>query len=278
MSTIKNTLNNITTLLKNVSSTPDLDALLILEHVTQTSRINLIQSLSFQLSANEETRVYQKVWQRRHFYPLAYSTYEKEFYGRMFRITKGVLIPRPETEDLVECALEVIHSYSTLPRLIEVGTGSGCISVSIATETFHFESLEATDISMYALQLASYNANLHNVRNYISFSHQNLLNTRYTYSPNVVITNLPYLHKNKHTDDSIQTEPDSHLFSSKKGRGHYQALFQQLRSHFFDVPYVIGEALPEQIPKLRQDAKYIFSKCKVSLSQPKRTVFILSVK
>ncbi|MFB6225080.1 MAG: HemK family protein methyltransferase, partial [Candidatus Paceibacteria bacterium] len=278
MSTIKNILNNITSLLSGTSSTPGLDALLILETVTQASRIQLLQSLSYSLSPSEELRAYQRVWQRKSTYPLAYTNSQKEFYGRTFRITPGVLVPRPETEDLVEHALTVITQYSTPPNIIEIGTGSGCICVSIAAETSHFTSFTAKDTSMYALQLASYNANIHNVRKYISFSHQSLLSAKDIDSVDVVVTNLPYLHQNKHTDDSIQTEPTSHLYSSKEGRGHYQALFRYLRSHFFHIPYVIGEALPEQIPKLYQDAQIIFSGKNVSMSHPKETVFVITIK
>lgn len=94
--------------------------------------------------------------------PVAYIVGEREFYGRSFRVTPAVLIPRPETEDVVDAALEVLGSadLSTRrdpPRVLDIGTGSGCLAITIALEA-PAASVEATDISADALTIASQNA------------------------------------------------------------------------------------------------------------------------
>lgn len=277
MSTIKNTLSNITSDLRPYSSTPGLDALLILEYATGYPRTELLQNIHQRLSFAQKISIQRHVWQRIYGYPLAYSARIKKFYGRDFYITPGVLVPRPETEDLVTYTYAYLSKLPYSPSILEIGTGSGCVSVTLAAELPHMHSLRATDTSAYALHLASYNASLYNVREYISFVHQNLLSSPPIETPNVVVTNLPYLHRNKHTDDSIQTEPPSHLYSTHEGRGHYQALFAQMRSHFFHVPYLIGEALPDQIPELKADAERIFSEENVHITHPAPTVFTLEV-
>ncbi len=94
--------------------------------------------------------------------PVAYIVGEREFYGRSFRVTPAVLIPRPETEGVVEAALEILGSAALStrtdpPRVLDVGTGSGCLAVTIALEA-PAASVEATDISADALTIARENA------------------------------------------------------------------------------------------------------------------------
>jgi release factor glutamine methyltransferase len=93
---------------------------------------------------------------RRNGEPLAYLLGEKEFYGRRFAVTPDVLVPRPDTETLVEVALECLARL-TAPRVLELGTGSGCIAITLQLERPDAQ-LVATDVSVAALELAHANA------------------------------------------------------------------------------------------------------------------------
>jgi len=259
MSTIKNTLNNLIGSLQDVSSSPQLDACILLEEATDMSRTSLFTQGRRHLSSGEETRLQQLIWQRRHHYPISYLTGTVEFYGRAFRITEGVLSPRPETEHLVEHAKQYITSLPTNAHILEIGTGTGCVSVTLADEFLHTYSFEATDNDAYALHLAHFNAKLHNVEDNIRLVRRDLLRKGPYRSPHVIIANLPYLDVERHSDDSIKKEPASHLYSSAHGRGHYRRLFRELSrlSSFRECP-LFGEALPEDMEALQNEAKRIW--------------------
>jgi release factor glutamine methyltransferase len=123
--------------------------------------------------------------------PLAYITGHREFFGRDFHVAPGVLIPRPETEILVEETLEFVkHRFPDRdPIVAEVGTGSGAIAISLASELPEAR-IYATDISPRALEIAAFNCERHGVR--VQFLEGDLL------SPipepvNIIIANLPYV-------------------------------------------------------------------------------------
>jgi len=232
---------------------------MLLEEVTHLSRESLFTHGNRTLSSGEETHLNQLLWQRRHQYPLSYLTGKAEFYGLTFRTTSGVLSPRPETEDLVEHAQSYLTSLPQNSHILEIGTGSGCISVSLAREFPHTHSFEATDTDPYALQLAHFNARLHRVEDRIRFVRRDLLRKGPWRSPQLVVANLPYLDPECHQNDSIHKEPASHLYSSQSGRGHYERLFHQLRSHsFFTECPLFGEALPEDMEDVRNQAKHVW--------------------
>ena len=114
-----------------------------------------------------------------------------EFYGRTFQLSPAVLIPRPETERVVEAALELAGGMDTSPSILEVGTGSGCIAISLALELPAVE-LVATDLSRGALQIARLNAEAHGVSDRIGLVQADLLDGvagRF----DIVCANLPYV-------------------------------------------------------------------------------------
>ncbi len=123
--------------------------------------------------------------------PLAYITGIQAFYGRDFHVNPSVLIPRPETERLVELALEAAQSPAPPLRIADVGTGSGCIAISLAKE---LESawIVATDIASNALSAASQNAVMHQADTQVQFVQCNLMdaiNARF----DIICANLPYI-------------------------------------------------------------------------------------
>lgn len=151
--------------------TPKLDAEVLLMHSLNTDRINL-HLISDKILNVKEREIYKGCIERRlKREPVAYITGHKEFMSLDFKLTKAVLVPRPETEILVE---ETLREYakkkdkSNSIRILELGTGSGIIAVSLAKEIKHI-TLVSTDISLEIIKVAVENAHLHKVNDKITF-------------------------------------------------------------------------------------------------------------
>ena len=123
--------------------------------------------------------------------PIAYILGEKEFYSRSFIVTPDVLIPRPETEILVEEALKIINNIP-YPTVLDVGTGSGCIAVTIACEAGNAQNF-ATDISFEALMIARANSERHKVSKRISYVCADFLSCFNENSFDIILSNPPYI-------------------------------------------------------------------------------------
>jgi len=136
--------------------------------------------------------------------PTAYITGHREFYGLDFLLTPDVLIPRPETELLVETAIGLVHQEPQRPRLriADIGTGSGIIAVALA-KALPAAELYATDVSRSALAVAAENARRHGVERRIAFRPGHLLTAVHDYV-DTVVANLPYVT----TDEWAQLEPE----------------------------------------------------------------------
>lgn len=150
---------------------PKLDAEVLLMHSLNTGRINL-HLISDKILNVKEREIYKGCIERRlKREPVAYITGHKEFMSLDFKLTKAVLVPRPETEILVE---ETLREYakkkdkSNSIRILELGTGSGIIAVSLAKEIKHI-TLVSTDISLEIIKVAVENAHLHKVNDKITF-------------------------------------------------------------------------------------------------------------
>ena len=124
--------------------------------------------------------------------PLPYVLEHWEFFGLDFRVTPAVLIPRPETELLVERALSWLAAHPSRRRMVDVGTGSGCIAVTLAKRVPDLQAL-ATDISSEALEVARQNAEKHDVAGRITFVQADLLDPQPTTTFDLLAANLPYI-------------------------------------------------------------------------------------
>lgn len=158
--------------------------------------------------------------------PTQYITKKQEFYGRDFTVSPFVLIPRPETEHLVEAALQRI-----LPgqKVVDVGCGSGALGVTVALESN--AEVWATDISLDALRVAS--ANAASLRAQVQFAAGDLLQAFAPHSMDAVISNPPYV--GLHEADGLQREvrdfePHVALFGGERGTEIYARLVEQARS------------------------------------------------
>jgi len=181
--------------------------------------------------------------------PTQYLTGKQEFWGLEFEVTPAVLIPRPETEHVVEVALERLGARgikvdmrtgepSPPLRIADVGTGSGCLAVTLAYELPHAE-IVATDISAAALEVARRNAARHGVSDRIHFLQTNLLETLLHESRvtnhesrlfDLIVSNPPYVARNEASTlqrEVREHEPETALFGGPTGVENYQRLIEQ---------------------------------------------------
>ena len=133
-----------------------IDARILLRHTLQANRAHLAAHPEKKLNSAQQAQFYSFVARRRKGEPVAYIIGEREFFGLTFKVTPAVLIPRPETEMLVEQALMRLSEHRSM-RVLELGTGSGAIAVSIAQHRA-FARIIATDLSNEALNIAKQNA------------------------------------------------------------------------------------------------------------------------
>jgi len=195
MKTIAAALNDTRQRLSGLSETASLDAQVLLAYVTGKNRTWVLAHPEDTLDTEETLRLADALAQLSAGVPLPYVLGQWEFFGLPFKVTPKVLIPRPETELLVEMALSWIKSHPDQNRVVEVGTGSGCIAVSLAASTSGLQ-LTATDISPDALQVARYNARLNRVEARITFRETDLLDG--ISGPfDLICANLPYIPSKK---------------------------------------------------------------------------------
>lgn len=198
---IHTALADLTIGLRNVTDTPDLDAQVTLANVLGKSRTWILSHLDSPLDSSQADSVQQALSKLQAGTPLPYLLGHWEFFGLDFEVTPDVLIPRPETELLVERALAFLRDrdrtrFSSL-RAADVGTGSGCIAVTLA---HHLPELRvtATDLSFPALGVAKRNAKKHNVIHRVDLVECDLLPPHPDPLPteshfDLICANLPYV-------------------------------------------------------------------------------------
>lgn len=176
--------------LDTVTSTPRLEAEVLLGYVLHVSRTALLTHPEYALTSNQISDYQNLIRSRASGYPLPYLTGYSEFYGLTFDVTPEVLIPRPETETLVDLALA--RQPATV---VDVGTGSGCIAVSLA---FHLPeaTVTAIEISPAALAVAQRNAERHGVTGRVRLMVGDVLNPRPS-QVDLIVSNPPYIPTDK---------------------------------------------------------------------------------
>ena len=216
---IKILLSSAAQLLTPSSDSPRLDAEVLLSHVTGKNRTWFMTWPDAQLDASVITRFHELLEQRRNGTPIAYLTGVREFWSRDFQVTASTLIPRPETELLVEMALHFASICPARPlRIADLGTGSGAIAVTLALELPDAQ-VYAVDISPDALAVARHNAERLGARN-LEFLQGNWLQPLKEEMPvDIVVSNPPYIAAaDKHLNQGdVRFEPRSALVSGADG-------------------------------------------------------------
>jgi release factor glutamine methyltransferase len=187
-----------------------LDAELILAHATGRNRTWLVAHEDFELPADIVAQADNLAFQRSKNVPLAYLTGHKEFFGLDFWVTPDVLIPRPETEVLVEAALRIAHPKA---RILDVGTGSGAIAVALA-KNIPEATITASDISPEALKIAARNARTNHVD--VQLVQSDLLD-QITGQFGIIAANLPYVARDWEVSPDTKHEPDLALYANDSG-------------------------------------------------------------
>jgi len=204
------------------------DSQLLLLHTLDVDRAFLLAHPERPLSEEQIARYRQFIARRKAAEPLQYITGEREFYGLRFVVTPDVLIPRPETEHLVEAALEHIPVDAPM-RIADVGTGSGAIATALAVAR-PLAQITALDISPAALKVAESNASAHGVADRIQFREADLLGGMGEGWLDMVVSNPPYIADGERDtlDAEVRNyEPAAALFAGPTGLEMYERLVPQ---------------------------------------------------
>ncbi len=224
-------------LTKHNISSAWLEAEILLAWVLKKPRSFVLSHGEHVLTTSQATQYQKAIKQRIKYYPLAYITGHKEFYGLDFLVTPDVLIPRPESELMVENALKIIKRSKEKTSLIDIGTGSGCLLITVLKQLRKNSSIQSLgfDISTTALQVAKKNAKRHSIEKNI-FIKSNLLEVLLKKTllikdcqRIIILANLPYVtRKEIQKEISIHYEPKLALDGGKKGLELYKKLSQQI--------------------------------------------------
>jgi len=209
---------------------PDLDSQLILSHVLGMDRVRLFVYDDIKLTEEEIERYDRLLGQRCRFVPVAYIIGRKEFYGLNFYVKEGVLIPRPETEFVVEEALKAACDLSN-PVLADLCCGSGAISVAVAVNNKNVK-VYAVDISDTACEVARINISAHNVQDRVSLLQGDLwepLEERKVKGLDIIVSNPPYIpsHELHSLPSDVQNEPKLALDGGTDGLEFYRRIISR---------------------------------------------------
>jgi release factor glutamine methyltransferase len=209
------------------------DAELLLLHTLQIPRVTLLAHPTRELTAEQQAAYANTIRRRLNHEPIQYITGQQEFYGLLLKVTPAVLIPRPETELLVEAVLNLLPTNQPL-KIADIGTGSGAIAIALAV---HLPDADVTalDISPIALAIAAANAREHSVAHRIRFLQSDLLSALNPHietnqSFDAIVSNPPYIPEPDRAGLHPQVrdhEPAAALFSGPEGLDLYRRLLPQ---------------------------------------------------
>ncbi|MFH1429990.1 MAG: peptide chain release factor N(5)-glutamine methyltransferase [Candidatus Uhrbacteria bacterium] len=247
---------SVGSLLDKYPKIPIAERELLLAHCMGTDRAWLLAHPDAPVSLFSAIKFFRLSRHVAHGMPLAYVIGEQWFCSQPFIVQPGVLIPRPETEQLVELAGSLLDRYLPQVRCIDVGTGSGCIAISLAL-AHPTAQITAIDTSRTALRVAKKNARRHNVLRRIKFCRGNLL-TQYRFfmtEPTIICANLPYLTSEECAElpCSIRDhEPRIALDGGEDGLDPYRAIFAQLATVVDTMCIALFEIDPRRERALRK--------------------------
>lgn len=202
-------------------------------YVIDKPAIALMTDEDYQLTDNEVARFNDGVVKMQQGIPLAYLTGQQEFWSLNFRVNEHTLIPRPDTEVLVEQVLNWINVQPVQlnnKRLLDLGTGSGCIAISLAYELKHANwQVVAVDLSSEALEVAQHNAVSNNVANveFVQSSWYQALPTNDEPQFDVIVSNPPYIDETDEHLAGLTAEPISALSAPNQGLADIEHIVQQ---------------------------------------------------
>ncbi len=231
--------------LKNADITSaQLDAELLLANTLRKNRTYLHAHLDEEIDPRRVDIAEARLSLRLDRVPLAYILGEKEFYGRNFSVSPSVLVPRPESEEMINLLLKLAPRDDRPRTLIDIGTGSGCLGITAALELSDSWHVVLSDISSKAISVAEKNAKKLGAK--VFTQKQSLLLGQFE-KLDCVLANLPYVDKDwKNTSPELRHEPPEALYAGEGGLKLIRELIHQAPKHMTDQGLLFIEADEEQ--------------------------------
>ena len=262
MNTVQQILQkNYKDLLNHNIQTAKIDSEVILANILNTTRINLITKQDVTLNKEQEDLFSKLVERRKQKEPVAYILNKKEFWNENYFVDKRVLIPRPETEILIELLLKKIKDKNKAYKVLDLGCGSGCLLISFLKEMRKSQGM-GVDISSNALEVAKKNIELHNLNNRAKLMRLDLLTLHTKDKFDVIFSNPPYLSSSdyaKLSEDVKNFEPKQALVGGFNGVLYYKKIIALAQSALKKNGYLaleLGDRQYRTISKLLQDHSF----------------------
>ena len=226
--------------LSSISNVPRLEAEVLLSHLLDIKPIKF-HTDDIDIDSKVMNKFKTMIESRFRGMPLAYLTGQKEFWSMDFLINQSVLVPRPETELLIENAIEIFKNHES-PKILELGTGSGIISIVLQKELSN-PDITAVDISEEALNIAKMNAEKHeisDIRFVVSDWFSEIMNEKF----DLIISNPPYVDRSKLSNEElfgIDMEPEIALYSENDGTSDLEFIIKKSPDYLKDGGWLILE-------------------------------------
>jgi len=243
--TIAETLKRAALALRPHSESPRLDAELLLGKVLKMSRSALAAHDDESVAVADELKLTDLIAERVHGAPIAYLTGSREFWSLPLMVTSDVLVPRPETEILVQQALALLPQDAAV-SVLDLGTGSGAIALSLASERPHW-SITGVDLSSAALAVAAHNAhalNLPHITWHLGSWFEPLEARRF----HMIVSNPPYIAASDPALQTLSAEPTLALSAGPTGLESYELIIAQSPPHLLGGGWLVLEHGSTQAP------------------------------
>lgn len=238
--------------------TPRLDSLVLAENVLGKDRSWLLAHQSEEITKNDLLLLNKYISKRSSHYPLAYITHIAHFYNNQFFVNEHVLVPRPESETIID-TLKTLRINET-STIVDIGTGSGALAI-VAKLLYPNYRVIALDIDQECLEVAKKNAL--SLKTNITFLQSDLLESLPANLMNgsVFLANLPYVPNDFSINGSAKSEPELAIFGGTSGLELYSQLFAQINMMSSKPNYIITESFPDQHKTLQYIASQMDYKC-----------------
>ncbi len=277
MITIKEAIEKATVILKtNQIDTPKMKARLIMQNVLKKTRQYLIVYDNEMITKKQEEEYFKKIEKIRNGIPLQHITHSQEFMKMNFFVNQDVLIPRQDTECLVEEAIKIARKINA-KNILDLCTGSGVIAISIAKYVDNCK-VTAVDISEKALEIAKRNARENGVEDRIFFNKSNLYEDIADKKYDIIVSNPPYIKRDviKTLEKEVQREPKIALDGGYDGLDFYRKIIPNAYKYLKSKGYICLEIGYDQkedvLDMIKDQVKFVGEYCKKDLYDNDRIV------
>ena len=265
--TIQEAIEEATTKLNRAGiESPKLKARLIMQFILNKTRQYIIVNDLIKLEEKQEEQYFNETDKIEKGYPIEHITHQKEFMKLSFFVDENVLIPRQDTEILVEEVIEISKKINS-KKILDLCTGSGAIGVSLAKYLPNCE-ITAVDISKKALQIAKKNAIINEVEKQITFISSDLFSNLESQKFDIIVSNPPYIKRNdiENLEEQVKKEPLIALDGGEDGLDFYKKIIKEAHKYLVSEGYLcleIGYNQKDEVIKLiekEETFKNIYSK------------------